>query len=545
MSTTNPPDKPIPIQQHQQQQFQHQQHQQQKQQITDDQDLSDLVKRKTNAMNTIPEKIKSSSIIESKNEASDEDEDLFFEAQEFSPSRIAATTAEIPNTPPFPSSPSPPPISIHRPSTASVDLKANISPSSTYSGPNSASLPPVSPSMQQRVVRFLGSMKRRRTTADGQALSPSPSTISTSTTTTHTTIQNTTDTNKIFTRTSSSLFNAISRNRSGSRSEIKFNYVKVKTNNKQSKEFSRLLFVQGLSNIIPSPTTASTGAQDNVVSDNTSTTSLTDANLTTSPVSMTTSDDPFKQQPPSPIDDSSSVHQNIPPHRREREQSLTGTPKIDGPIWALRFSEDGKYLAAGGQDGVIRVWIVVGAAMGEKSSARKRPTSMASTGGMHPSVSNGSLSQLFDIGQNSETWSPNMGKSFRASTSFYGNADNGAGAGGSSPVFQNTPARIYKGHSADILDLAFSRNNFIVSASMDKTVRLWHILRKECLCVFQHQDFVTSVRFHPLDDRVFCSGSLDGKLRVWNVSEKKVKNWYELPDKEYITAVCFDSLLYL
>lgn len=29
------------------------------------------------------------------------------------------------------------------------------------------------------------------------------------------------------------------------------------------------------------------------------------------------------------------------------------------------------------------------------------------------------------------------------------------------------------------------QNNFLLSSSMDKTVRLWHVSRDECLCAFQ------------------------------------------------------------
>ena len=94
---------------------------------------------------------------------------------------------------------------------------------------------------------------------------------------------------------------------------------------------------------------------------------------------------------------------------------------------------------------------------------------------------------------------------------------------------------IYQGHTADILDVAWSRNHFLLSSSMDKTVRLWHVTRVECLCTFFHADFVSTAQFHPHDDRYFVSGSLDGKLRLWNIPDKKVTMWNEvmsLPAKD-------------
>ena len=72
---------------------------------------------------------------------------------------------------------------------------------------------------------------------------------------------------------------------------------------------------------------------------------------------------------------------------------------------------------------------------------------------------------------------------------------------------------------------------------MDKTVRLWHISRDECLCCFKHSDFVTSIQFHPRDDRFFLAGSLDSKLRLWSIPDKSVAFWSQLPD--LITAVAF------
>jgi len=72
---------------------------------------------------------------------------------------------------------------------------------------------------------------------------------------------------------------------------------------------------------------------------------------------------------------------------------------------------------------------------------------------------------------------------------------------------------------------------------MDKTVRLWHVSRSECLCCFKHGDFVTSIQFHPRDDRFFLAGSLDSKLRLWSIPDKSVAFCATAPDM--ITAVAF------
>ena len=77
---------------------------------------------------------------------------------------------------------------------------------------------------------------------------------------------------------------------------------------------------------------------------------------------------------------------------------------------------------------------------------------------------------------------------------------------GSSTNEENTPFMpkpfcVYTGHTSDLLDVSWSKSYFVLSSSMDKTVRLWHISRKECLCCFQHIDFVTAICFHPRDDR--------------------------------------------
>ena len=58
------------------------------------------------------------------------------------------------------------------------------------------------------------------------------------------------------------------------------------------------------------------------------------------------------------------------------------------------------------------------------------------------------------------------------------------------------------------------------------------------ICSFQHVDFVTCIAFMK-DDRYFISGSMDGKIRLWHIPEKKVALWNEVEQVKFITAITF------
>ena len=178
----------------------------------------------------------------------------------------------------------------------------------------------------------------------------------------------------------------------------------------------------------------------------------------------------------------------------------SGAAAKHSPNWAAEFSSDGRYLAVGGQERVVRVWAVI-ASPGER--------------------------RLHEEGEARHL---------------------------SAPVFQHKPFREYHGHTSTVLDLSWSKvrltcaeqsregtdlrqNNFLLSSSMDKTVRLWHVSRDENLCAFKHSDFVPSIQFHPTDDRFFLAGSVDAKLRLWSIPDKSVAYSTTLPDM--ITAVSF------
>jgi hypothetical protein len=130
-------------------------------------------------------------------------------------------------------------------------------------------------------------------------------------------------------------------------------------------------------------------------------------------------------------------------------------PAHRGVIWAARFSRGGRHLATAGQDGVVRVWAV----------ARSR--GLNAGGGLDDGA----------------------GASASASDAAGASASDEAGVGGgavhAAPLLSRRPARAYAGHRADVLALAWSRTDFLLSASMDKTVRLWHATMPDCLRVFK------------------------------------------------------------
>lgn len=145
-----------------------------------------------------------------------------------------------------------------------------------------------------------------------------------------------------------------------------------------------------------------------------------------------------------------------------------------------RFSPDGNLLATGGQDCLLKIWVFKSA-----------------------QVYFDDFSHLTSNSQ-SEILTENFKDFYKRSDS-----ETSSRTEFPEPLFVK-PFYELSGHQAPVLDVAWSKSLFLLSSSMDKTVRLWHLSRSECLCFFRHIDFVSAIAFHPRDDRYFVSGSLDG-----------------------------------
>lgn len=160
-----------------------------------------------------------------------------------------------------------------------------------------------------------------------------------------------------------------------------------------------------------------------------------------------------------------------------------------GSIFCLKFSERGDYLASGGQDSVLRIWTVCG----------------SNADGIR--------------------WNPDLQQTIKhqsAESLLLEEAPN------ATDILNPVCLREYTGHRSHIIDICWSKE-FILSASTDQTVLLWHTSKSRCLCLFQHSDVVTAVQFHPEHDYLFISGSLDSRVRLWNILDHKVIDWVQVP----------------
>uniref|UniRef100_A0A0A8YP34 Uncharacterized protein n=1 Tax=Arundo donax TaxID=35708 RepID=A0A0A8YP34_ARUDO len=192
----------------------------------------------------------------------------------------------------------------------------------------------------------------------------------------------------------------------------------------------------------------------------------------------------------------------------------------DGAILTMKFSPDGQYLATGGEDRVVRVWGVT------QSEDCKIPMDDPSCVYLKAHGKSG----LAPVNVDSEKKCKVKGMKQSAES---------ACVVIPTMVFQisEEPLHQFHGHFGDVLDLSWSNNKHLLSASTDKTVRLWEIGSANCIAIFSHSNFVTCVQFNPANENCFISGSIDGKIRVWDITKSSVVDWADIRDM--VTVVCY------
>ncbi|CCE64085.1 hypothetical protein TPHA_0G02500 [Tetrapisispora phaffii CBS 4417] len=288
--------------------------------------------------------------------------------------------------------------------------------------------------------------------------------------------------------------------------------------------------------------------------------------------------------------DRSDLSDTITPTKSSNSNGNVKTVDVSKSIWVTKFSLDGKYMATAGKDGNLRIWKVISSLLERWDSAKddsSRNTEVTKTLTDGRSRKNSIISpiksntysdagsslnnfeqdfkQFLDLGErksrnNDDDSTSNVGSDYNDNSTLYNNstftsnvksnsrlesADQNSNSGSTmnlfAPVFKPRPVKVFQEHTNDILDLDWSRNGFILTSSIDKTVKLWHTDKNKSLRTFSHPDFVTTVKFHPIDDRFFISGCIDQKCRLWSILDEQVSYEYHCQDLITTLTVSLDG----
>jgi WD40 repeat protein/uncharacterized membrane protein len=292
-----------------------------------------------------------------------------------------------------------------------------------------------------------------------------------------------------------------------------------------------------------------------------------------------------------------------PPSLRLTSSGPSALKGHRSPVWSLAFAPDGKTLATGGKDGVVKVWEVATAK--EQASFDKNPFSakalafspdgrlLAVCGGDIDNLAAPGKVKLWDVvsrkegarveghagmvnaaafapdGQTLATgsfdgtvkvWDVKTGKELRSLPHPPGGVTSLAISANGSPLAAGLgtgPVRLWegrppgserstlKGDPSVVNALAFTRDGRTLAAGCsDRSVRLWDTLTGELRATLKgHAGPVVSVDYSP-DGKLLASGCTDGTVKLWDAGTGRERGTFtHLPWNTAVTFRAADKLL--
>ena len=200
-----------------------------------------------------------------------------------------------------------------------------------------------------------------------------------------------------------------------------------------------------------------------------------------------------------------------------------------GPVHAVAYSPDGRYLAVGGGLGIWIYDVPTGAEVAllrepRGSEHRSNVNSIAFSPDETMIVGGGDITRVWDIATGTIT-STIPGDDI-SSVAYSPDGNTIATVGFSSAIFLSDAATgILKdrlsGHSSTVTDIVFSPDGRTIASAagkgLDRTMRLWDAATGTQLHKFEHENSVNSIAYSP-DSSVIASGVSDRGVHLWNVA---------------------------
>ncbi|MBN2612140.1 MAG: WD40 repeat domain-containing protein [Bacteroidales bacterium] len=205
--------------------------------------------------------------------------------------------------------------------------------------------------------------------------------------------------------------------------------------------------------------------------------------------------------------------------------------KHNDAINMVAFSDDGKYLASGGEDKAIYIWDFSTGEAVFSNTGNYFPVKSLKFLGQEILATSGTDIKIVDF-------EGNLKNAFKGYTTHIWSFDycqsTGTLVAGSYSkkvhIWDMNSAAIkstLEGHDKSVLAACISPDGkYVATGSLDQSVRLWDAASgTELRKLERHSDNILVVKFHP-SGRYFASGSLDKTVRLWDADSGRVVKSY-------------------